>query len=67
MPFWHSEKLYELFPEKFRTKPFFVKGMGHNQIHSILRPVFVKRLKHFFSMCDSNLEDIEDHSSLMSH
>lgn len=57
VPFWHSEKLYELFPEKYRTKPFFVKGMGHNQIHSILRPVFVKRLKQFFSTCGISLEE----------
>jgi len=49
VPFWHSERLYELFPEKFRTKPFFIKGMGHNQIHAVLRPVLVKRLRQFFS------------------
>jgi len=28
VPFWHSERLYELFPEKFRTKPFFYQGYG---------------------------------------
>lgn len=52
VPFSHSERLYEIFPEKFRTKPFFIKGMGHNQIHAVLRPLLVKRLRQFFLILD---------------
>jgi len=50
VPFWHSERLNELFKEKCRTKPFFIKGMGHNQIHSVLRPVLIRRLRQFLGV-----------------
>lgn len=47
VPFSHSEQLYEQFPKEYIQRPFFVKGMGHNQIHQVLRPVLVKRLTQF--------------------
>jgi len=58
VPFWHSERLNELFKEKCRTKPFFIKGMGHNQIHSVLRPVLIRRLRQFLGVIQgsSNLK-----------
>lgn len=58
VPFWHSERLYELIDEKYRTKPFFIKGMGHNQIHAVLRPVLVKRLRQFFAFVDGEMDGI---------
>lgn len=56
VPFSHSEKLHKQFAEEFRTKPFFINGMGHNQIHSILRPVFIKRLLHFLAPIQRNAD-----------
>lgn len=47
VPFNHSEQLMETIPEQYRAKPLFIKGMGHNNVHSIIRPLFVERLKEY--------------------
>lgn len=56
VPFSHSERLHQEFPEEFRTKPFFINGMGHNQIHAVLRPVFIKRLLQFLLPIEKSAE-----------
>lgn len=47
VPFNHSEKLYEALQPCARAKPLYIEGMGHNNVHSIVRPMFVSRLNEF--------------------
>jgi dienelactone hydrolase len=47
VPFNHSERLYDALPPKSRAKPLFIEGMGHNNVHSVVRPMFVARLNEY--------------------
>lgn len=47
VPFNHSERLFNALPEHCRAKPLFIDGMGHNNVHAEVRPVFVDRLSDF--------------------
>lgn len=47
VPFHHSERLYENIMEKFRTKPLYIEGMSHNNVHAQVRPMFVDRLREY--------------------
>ena len=47
VPFNHSERLYEALPRKSRARPLYIEGMGHNNVHSVVRPMFISRLKDF--------------------
>ena len=37
VPFWHGQELFVALPSKWRAKPFWVEGAGHNNIESLLR------------------------------
>ncbi|KAG7359846.1 serine aminopeptidase, S33 [Nitzschia inconspicua] len=47
VPFNHSERLYEALPKESRARPLYIEGMGHNNVHSVVRPMFVARLNEF--------------------
>jgi len=47
VPFNHSERMYQALPPKARARPLFIEGMGHNNVHSVVRPMFVTRLNDF--------------------
>jgi abhydrolase domain-containing protein 17 len=47
VPFNHSERLFEALPEDCRAKPLYIEGMGHNNVHSQVRPMFVSRLNEY--------------------
>lgn len=47
VPFYHSEKMNEALPPDCRTEPLFIEGMGHNNVHSGVRPQFVKHVTKF--------------------
>ena len=47
VPFYHSQKLYDTLQYESRTRPLFIEGMGHNNVHSIVRPMFVERLTEY--------------------
>jgi pimeloyl-ACP methyl ester carboxylesterase len=47
VPFNHSERLYEALPPDSRARPLFIEGMGHNNVHSVVRPMFVARLNEY--------------------
>ncbi len=47
VPFNHSERLFEALPLEARAKPLYIEGMGHNNVHSVVRPMFVARLNEF--------------------
>jgi alpha-beta hydrolase superfamily lysophospholipase len=47
VPFYHSEKLYEALPKDCRSKPLFIEGMSHNNVHAAVRPLFVDRIQEF--------------------
>jgi fermentation-respiration switch protein FrsA (DUF1100 family) len=47
VPFYHSEKLFEALPPDCRAKPLYIEGMGHNNVHSVVRPMFIERLVEY--------------------
>lgn len=47
VPFNHSERLFQALPKESRAKPLYIEGMGHNNVHSVVRPMFVARLNEF--------------------
>jgi abhydrolase domain-containing protein 17 len=47
VPFSHSERLYEILPAKCRTRPLYIEGMSHNNVHTQVRPMFVDRLHEY--------------------
>lgn len=47
VPFNHSERLFEALPPEARARPLYIEGMGHNNVHSVVRPMFVSRLNEF--------------------
>jgi pimeloyl-ACP methyl ester carboxylesterase len=51
VPFWHSDELLRSFQPQYRAKPFFVKGLGHNNIEVRQRKEYVIRVLNFFDNC----------------
>ena len=49
VPFHHSERLFTALSPSCRAKPLFIDGMGHNNVHAEVRPMFVDRLSEFLS------------------
>ena len=47
VPFNHSERLFEALQKESRARPLFIEGMGHNNVHSVVRPMFIARLNEF--------------------
>mmetsp|Transcript_18877 Transcript_18877/g.39726 ORF Transcript_18877/g.39726 Transcript_18877/m.39726 type:complete len:360 (-) Transcript_18877:453-1532(-) len=47
VPFHHSERLLETVLEPYRAEPVFIKGMGHNNVHASVRPLFIDRLRKY--------------------
>ena len=47
VPFNHSERLFEALPPDSRARPLYIEGMGHNNVHSVVRPMFVARLNEY--------------------
>jgi abhydrolase domain-containing protein 17 len=44
VPFYHSEKIYQALKPECRSRPLYIDGMGHNNVHSAVRPMFVDRV-----------------------
>jgi len=47
VPFNHSERLFEALPPESRARPLYIEGMGHDNVHSVVRPMFVARLNDY--------------------
>mmetsp|Transcript_9032 Transcript_9032/g.26975 ORF Transcript_9032/g.26975 Transcript_9032/m.26975 type:complete len:329 (-) Transcript_9032:485-1471(-) len=47
VPFTHSEQLLKATDPECRATPLFVEGMGHNNVHPLVRPYFVERISEF--------------------
>ncbi|KAJ8600954.1 hypothetical protein CTAYLR_006308 [Chrysophaeum taylorii] len=49
VPFWHGQELFLATPLRWRHKPFWIKGAGHNNIELLLRDsgLLFKRLRDF--------------------
>lgn len=47
VPFNHSERLYQALSPEAKTRPLYIEGMGHNNVHSVVRPMFVARLNEY--------------------
>lgn len=54
VPFWHSNELLRSFQPQHRAMPFFVKGLGHNNIEVKKRQEYVRRISFFFDSCMMN-------------
>ena len=50
VPFWNGEDLFLATPTKWRAKPFWVEGAGHNNIETLLRDdgSFFRHFRNFF-------------------
>lgn len=47
VPFTHSEQILQATDPDCRATPLFVEGMGHNNVHPLVRPYFVERIADF--------------------
>lgn len=49
VPFWHGQELFLACKRRFRARPFWVDGAGHNNIESLLREsgAFYEQLRFF--------------------
>jgi len=47
VPFHHSEQLLAVVEPPYRATPLLIEGMGHNNIHPMVRPLFVERIAEF--------------------
>jgi len=47
VPFRHSQEFHSLISPKYRTKPFFAKGLGHNNIEIIVKNKYTERVLSF--------------------
>ena len=47
MPFNHSERLLDTVHKNYQADPLFIKGMGHNNVHASVRPLFIDRLRKY--------------------
>ena len=47
VPFHHSEQLLSVVEPPYRATPLLIEGMGHNNIHPMVRPLFVERIAEF--------------------
>jgi len=65
IPFWHGEALLELFPKSCRTKPFWVEGLGHNNIEIYVKKQYISRLLTFIQRyIPSNMVDMKTNNSI---
>ncbi len=47
VPFNHSERLLDTVMKPYQADPLFIKGMGHNNVHASVRPLFIDRLRKY--------------------
>lgn len=47
VPFHHAEQLLSVVEPPYRATPLLIEGMGHNNIHPMVRPLFVERIAEF--------------------
>ena len=52
VPFWHGQELFLALNQKWRARPFWVQGAGHNNIEALLRSTgtFVHKLAEFLEV-----------------
>lgn len=55
VPFWHGQELFIATQIRWRYKPFWIAGAGHNNIEILLRDsgLLFKRLHEFLEFCGS--------------
>lgn len=47
VPFWHGDELLRSFRPQYRAQPYWVDGLGHNQIEHKRKEEYTKRVKSF--------------------
>eukprot|EP01082_Thalassiosira_pseudonana_P016391 g14719.t1 g14719 contig90:244179-245366(-) len=63
VPFNHSERLLETVIEPYRADPLFIKGMGHNNVHASVRPLFIEKLRKYLDR--HILPQVEENARMM--
>ena len=55
VPFWHGQELFLATRVRWRAKPFWVEGAGHNNIELLLRDsgALFKKLGEFVDFCSA--------------
>ena len=53
VPFWHGQELFLATAPRWRFKPFWVRGAGHNDIEMLLRDsgTLFRKLSEFIEYC----------------
>ena len=46
MPFWHGQELFLACQTRWRARPFWVHGAGHNNVELLLRDIEVLLERH---------------------
>ena len=51
VPFWHGQELFLACQRRYRAKPFWVDGAGHNNIENMLRESghFFEQIRFFMA------------------
>jgi abhydrolase domain-containing protein 17 len=59
VPFWHGQELFLATQRKYRARPFWVTGAGHNNVESLLRSTtaFHDHIRFFIDQWCSNNEN----------
>mmetsp|Transcript_64925 Transcript_64925/g.130546 ORF Transcript_64925/g.130546 Transcript_64925/m.130546 type:complete len:268 (+) Transcript_64925:123-926(+) len=62
VPFWHGQELFLACERRYRARPFWVHGAGHNNIESLLRQTtaFHDHIRSFFDQCFPTTQQHQD-------
>lgn len=47
VPYWHGDELLRSVPSEYRAQPFWVEGLGHNNIENKVRDEYFRRIQNF--------------------
>ena len=62
VPFWHGDQLLQKFPDEYRAEPFWVDGMGHNNIEVYAKKEYVARVTAFLNRyIPANCNGVKSH------
>ncbi len=70
VPFNHSERLLDTVMKPYQADPLFIKGMGHNNVHASVRPLFIDRLRKYLDrhvMPNVVIRSSDNNMMMMSH
>lgn len=66
VPYWHGDELLRSVPPEYRARPFFVLGLGHNNIENKVREEYFRRIDSFLKKHVSSNKTIPEEQSAMN-